>query len=287
MLPSFFSKSYKSFATQNIIRNKIGKYLEGFTVKQLVVLLLLVFLVLPVIELAQTGLVAANFDHPPPSIPAGSIVIELDGSVNPSTAPIQHSGDNYKLTSDLPVGQEIWIQRSSITLDGRGHQLRNNVTNFFSGITLNSTRNVTVKNFQVSGFYFGVKVQLQVWDLSDPANPYSEQIPDPSWIPKNNNIQNCIISGCLGAGIDITSASNTVIDQNLIANSEIGVGVDVLTEWSTETQITSNTLQNNAQGIVARGNANTISGNNIANNTVAGIALCSSNNDITRKYRFQ
>lgn len=69
----------------------------------------------------------------------GNIVINADGSIAPSTAPIQQRGDNYTLTGDV-VGSII-VRTNNIVFDGSGHNV--------SGISLQGTLNVTVKNFVV------------------------------------------------------------------------------------------------------------------------------------------
>src|SRR4030043_703437 len=50
-----------------------------------------------------------------------SVIIRADGSVSPSTAPIQRVGDLYVLTGDEGG---ISVERSNITLDGRGHSIQ-------------------------------------------------------------------------------------------------------------------------------------------------------------------
>jgi len=188
----------------------------------------------------------------------------------------------YTFTDDI-AGQQIWVQRSDVTLDGMGHQLKNNTYNFDSGITLNSTKNVTVKNFQISGFYFGVKVQLQLWDST--VGLYEPQPkPDLNWIPKNNNIVNCAITCCKGAGVRVYDSSSTLISKNIITDSTVGVELSL--NWGeavSANQVTNNTLQNNGEGILLQScGANTISGNIVTENRITGIDLSwSSSNSVS------
>ena len=51
----------------------------------------------------------------------GGITINADGSVTPSTAPIQQVGDTYILTSNI-VGT-IAIQRNNAVFDGNDHTI--------------------------------------------------------------------------------------------------------------------------------------------------------------------
>jgi parallel beta-helix repeat protein len=93
------------------------------------------------------------------------VTIKADGSVEPSTAPIQRVGDLYVLTGD--VGQ-ISVQRSNITLDGSGHRLSGKVSlpqysatvENSGGVFLNSVKNVTVKNFVIKDCQTGIFLNL-------------------------------------------------------------------------------------------------------------------------------
>lgn len=64
------------------------------------------------------GIVAANvFPDPGPDLPR--IYIRNDGSVEPATAPIERTGNLYKLTDNILL-YTIEIQRDNIILDGAG-----------------------------------------------------------------------------------------------------------------------------------------------------------------------
>ncbi len=85
----------------------------------------------------------------------GNIAINADRSITPSTAPIQQTGDTYTLTGDV-VGS-ITVSASNIVLDGSGHTV--------SGISLQGTLNVTVKNFVVT--YEGGTIGVSLSDASN------------------------------------------------------------------------------------------------------------------------
>lgn len=77
----------------------------------------------------------------------GSITINADGSVTPSTVPIHRTGDTYTVTDNLNItasniGGNIIVQRNNIVLDGNGHVV--------GKISLNNVSNVTVKNFIIT-----------------------------------------------------------------------------------------------------------------------------------------
>jgi len=249
--------------------------------KNLAVLLLLSFLVLSIVELAQIGMVKANFEQAP-TIAPGSIVINVDGTVNPSTAPIERSGYSYKLTGDI-VDQQVYIEQNGITFDGNDHRLIDDKSDYNFGVILNCTKNVTIKNIQINGFYFGIKIQFQTWDPS--VGPWGPQPkPDASWVPSNNKISGCTIINCRKAGIELNDASDIIVSQNTITNNNIGV--EIAPDWSiipvAGDQITSNTLKSNGQGIVLTDcDSCIISDNIITRNQQEGIQIGSSNNGVS------
>ncbi len=50
-----------------------------------------------------------------------TIFIQPDGTINPSSVPIQRNGDVYTFTAN--VSDPILIQKSNITVDGAGYSL--------------------------------------------------------------------------------------------------------------------------------------------------------------------
>jgi len=70
-------------------------------------------------------LAEANFFPIPTPQPA--FVIRRDGSVDPSTAPIQRAGDVYTFTDDI-VGYTIAVERDNVVIDGGGYTLQGNAS---------------------------------------------------------------------------------------------------------------------------------------------------------------
>lgn len=99
----------------------------------------------------------------------GDITINADGSVSPSSAPIQQTGNTYVLTSN--INGSITVQRNNTVLDGNGHTLISGGLmggpDSYAAITINHLLNVTVKNFTIAciqGYYykellFGIDVE--------------------------------------------------------------------------------------------------------------------------------
>jgi parallel beta-helix repeat protein len=96
----------------------------------------------------------------------GHYYIRSDGSLDPSTLPIQHNGDTYTLTEDLNVlNAGIIIQKSGIVFDGAGHTLNGSNVQDSAGILITGNSDITVKNLIVKNFYYGFYVTKSNNDL--------------------------------------------------------------------------------------------------------------------------
>jgi len=90
-----------------------------------------------------------------------NITINADGSVTPSTAPLERSGNTYTLSSSI-FDSPIIVQRSDIVVDGLNYFLQVSQTADFihvAGINLTKVNNVIIKNFEVKGFGNGINIQ--------------------------------------------------------------------------------------------------------------------------------
>jgi len=87
---------------------------------------------------------------------SGSVFIRSDGSIEPSSAPIQRSGETYTFTGSFTGN--ITVQRDYIVLDGAGFGLNSTITGTETtvGVDLSFRTNVTVTNLEVSGFVQGI-----------------------------------------------------------------------------------------------------------------------------------
>ena len=146
-----------------------------------------------------------------------SITINADGSVTPSTASIQQTGDTYFLTTDT-LGN-ITVQKSNIVLDGNGYKA-DSVTiglDITTGIS-----NVTVKNFIIDG-------------TSGFAASHS------------------ITSHFNNFGILVFNGSNALLTNNTIINTRhLGVyvstvGINIV--GGSSNKIIGNNLENNSDGL--------------------------------------
>lgn len=96
----------------------------------------------------------------------GNITINADGSVSPSAAPIQQTGNVYTLTGDM-YGS-ISVERSNLIFDGNGHSIIGRGMgsgpgelsigcDFYAPTPIvTGASNVTVENFTVTGSVLGI-----------------------------------------------------------------------------------------------------------------------------------
>lgn len=109
------------------------------------------------------SLANANFT-PLPELPT-PIYIRSDGSVEPSTAPLQRNGSIYTLTND--INNTIEVQCSNIVLDGNGYIITKPSVKtedlmipagWLPGVRITGLSNVTVTNIVFEGCVTGVTV---------------------------------------------------------------------------------------------------------------------------------
>ncbi len=147
----------------------------------------------------------------------GDITINSDGSVTPSTAPIQQTGSTYTLTNS--VEGSISVYRNNTILDGNGHDVSGNGETF-SYILIGSnggsswTSNVTVENFAVTGSFMGCEYGIE---LSHTSNV----------IVVNNTIMDVgsllAMNGILYAGIYVENGNSNIITGNNLEDSMNGL----------------------------------------------------------------
>jgi parallel beta-helix repeat protein len=173
----------------------------------------------------------------------GSITINADGSVSPSTAPIQQTGDTYTLTNNLNItasniGGNIIVQRNNTVLDGNGHAV--------GKISLNNVSNVTVKNFIIT---------IAVYKFL-PRGYNGITLMDSSYVTVANNTITYLRGiyqlpgvGDMYAGIYVEGgSSNTIVGNNLV-NNEYGMYFS----GTKNNLIVENNIINNETSLISSG----------------------------------
>ncbi|MCW4023061.1 MAG: right-handed parallel beta-helix repeat-containing protein [Candidatus Bathyarchaeota archaeon] len=127
-----------------------------------------------------------------------TIYIRADGTVD-GTGNIHQEKNIYTLTGN--IYDPLVIKKDNIIIDGSNYTLQGTGTN--RGIELSDKKNVTLKNFEITGFETGI----YIYDHSE---------------PRNNTISANIITNNT-YGIYIEHAHNNTISGNTITNNEYGI----------------------------------------------------------------
>jgi parallel beta-helix repeat protein len=134
------------------------------------------------------------------------ITINSDGSVSPSDAPI-NTVDNmtYVLTTNL--SGSLSIARNNIIVDGANHNIQTSANPFLfyshGIINFGNSKNVTIENCCVKGFYWGIFFPGCL-----------------NWTVKGNNVTENIV------GVYLDHSDNTTITSNSFFNDSNGIVVD-------------------------------------------------------------
>ena len=151
-----------------------------------------------------------------------AIYIRTDGSVEPSTAPIQRDGNLYTLTDNVYL--PIVVERDNIVVDGAGYTAQGTGTGI--GINLTGTSNVTIRNMEIKAFQYGIWVY----------RPYQSS---------NNNVLGNIITNNI-YGVWIFASNNTLSGNMITNNGNSGVVIDL---DSSNNTISRNNIMNNTRGV--------------------------------------
>jgi len=231
------------------------------------------------------NLVRANMIFIPPIL---HIYINSDGSIEPSTVPIQRVGNVYTFMSDL-TNSTITVQRDNIVIDGRGFTISTPDVRSHTGIILSNRSNVTIKNVCVNQFGVGILLHNSSNNVIAGNRINSTNCVYLLMFSSHN-----IITGnrMLGDGYGVRgdgsfnnitgnnfvtpysvemSCNNTIISQNYFENdTSIRLG-----DTSHYNIITENTMVGGLYGVILSGSSsnNIVFGNNITAKDECGIKI--------------
>ena len=170
-----------------------------------------------------------------------AFTINADGSISPSTAPIQQTGNIYSLTRD--INGSIKVVSNSVVLDGNGHTINVPFGEFTAGIQLDDVHNVTVKNLVILGGAFGVNLGGMFNTILN--NTIMEQ---------DNGVYSLETAP---AGVFVNNASSNVIAGNIFADNKVCVS---LISWNpgacTKNLLFKNTFKNSTNALLLYDSSN-------------------------------
>ncbi len=175
----------------------------------------------------------------PANAEVGTITIAADGSINPSSSPISQTADNYyTLTSD--TSNRVAVERDNIVLDGAGHSLKG--AGMGPGIQLTGRTGVTIKNFVVDEFGYGIRLFACSGNIVTGSRVVSAY---------SANFTN----GHHGLDVDSDSSGNR-ISENTVANCFQGINVN-----GKENNVSANVVVHCQSGLSVGGQGNIVSAN--------------------------
>ncbi len=176
------------------------------------------------------------YPQPTKGLSTETIYVRPDGSVNPSTAPIDHIGDLYNLTNDIG-GTTIILERNNTVFDGSAHTLQGTG----SGLAINITgSNVTVRNTRILNWETGI------------FGAYS-----------NNTVYGCYILD--NARAMVINGDDYTFELNYLTFNQLGISIQGNSNHIFKNQIHGSEESFN---ITSPSSGNIIEENNIENNRV-------------------
>jgi parallel beta-helix repeat protein len=257
----------------DIKSDDIGNDLEGAT-----------NILLPRAQRTTAGFIKFFFDKV-----LNPLYIRSDGSIDPSTAPIQRNGDVYTLTGN--VSAPIVVEKDNLVIDGNCHTLHA-TQNVGDGFYLSGRSNVTIQNVTVEGFWSGIfawnstnvtitrnalennKNAIRLYNSSDnntiSGNNITENTSDYVGISIYSSSNSQIVENTItassppftgGSAIALEQAfNNKIIENNITAGGE-GCGISLY--FSSNNTLSKNRIDATHGISISKSNSNTIIGNKI------------------------
>jgi parallel beta-helix repeat protein len=186
------------------------------------------------------------------------IYVRSDGSVEPSTAPIQRVGNVYAFTDDIQGS--IIVERGNVVIDGAGFALQ--------GTGANDAGSNNDQNIETHLGSDREEVDERTIPASSNTGIYS--------CAQNLTIMNLKIME-FWCGIELEHSSYNHILGNEVTNNNQGIWI----HSSSNNTLVGNNVTANSNGVSLTASYNTVSGNTIADNRGYGIQLVWSFNNIS------
>jgi parallel beta-helix repeat protein len=228
-----------------------------------------------------------------PVVATGTIYVRADGSIDPPDAPIS-TVDNvtYTLTGNITSDVHgIVVERSNIIVDGAGYTVQG--TGSGTGIDLTGRSNVTIKNTEITTFFYGIRLVYSsnntISGNNIANNDYGIYFDEGT--SHNSIIWNVFVND--GLYVWGSTDGNVVVDNSVngkplvyledVSDIVVEDAGQVILVDCTRIRVENLSLSNTVVGVyLCRTNYTFVVGNHITNNSDDGIWLYeSSNNSIT------
>lgn len=229
---------------------------------------------------------------PPQIVPMANAYIRNDGTIEPSTLPIERSGNHYFLVGDI-INYTINIQIDDVVFDGNGHSLTfsqngeipEHYTPKYGGpaILISNRTNIIIRNVSfvnyLAGAFTGISIEnssniiILQNSMGNVLGVHMELCTDCSIIGNNGGVVHVVKSTFVKIaynrisdsyfGINIRSTKNISITRNELVNNEAGIMVLVS---NVNSSIFENNFLENEVGIEYNGASNLSDGSFVFNN---------------------
>ena len=171
----------------------------------------------------------------------GIIYIRADGTVE-GTDNIQLDGNVYTFTGS--INGPIVVERDDIVVDGSDYSLQG--TGIGTGINLTGRTNVTIKNIEISNFFYGIYLNFSLNNSLSTNNIRNNLYGIFLSASSNNMIIGNIVTKNDASGIWFRHSSNNTINGNMvIENLQDGVW---LSSSSDNNKVLGNIVRKNGHG---------------------------------------
>ena len=195
--------------------------------------------------------------QPVHSVSSGTIFINQNGSVDPSSAPIHRSGETYSFTGN--VNSQIVVETDNIVLDGAGYMIQGSG----SGVAINMTcSNVTVQNVNIINWAAGILGVFNNNTIKDSSITQCNcgiQIYAQYYVILSNDVEHNVNGILIGQG-----GLNFVAGNN-ITNNDVGLYL-----YDSDNEIVQNNIENCSQSAITldgQGYSQIVYHNNFINNS--------------------
>jgi parallel beta-helix repeat protein len=172
----------------------------------------------------------------------GNIYIWADGTVD-GTNKIQRNGNVYTFTDN--IFDSIVVEKDDVVIDGAGYGLQG--TGIGTGINLMGRTNVTVKNLEISDFFYGIYLNFSLNNSLSSNNVRGNFYGIYLSASSNNTIIGNNITKNDSSGIWFRGSSNNDIKENrIIENGQDGIW---LSSSSDNNEVLGNIIRTNGYGI--------------------------------------
>ncbi|MBS7631196.1 right-handed parallel beta-helix repeat-containing protein [Candidatus Bathyarchaeota archaeon] len=267
-----------------------------------IVVLALLFLLLPIAEMALIDVVSIKTSSIVQANPEDSHTIRIlaNGTIKPDTPNIWTNYSTYVLLGDLKVQAgidepAIIVERDNIVFDGNGYKLEGIDSYGSTGILIWNRKNVIIKNMEITKFYMGIRI-LDSSEISLIGNRITKNHRhgiylecSESNLTDNSIIENYIAGNKEGSGIyaigheiydpvpELLIPKGTRIIGNTIKGNDGGIFM----ERSANNNISLNRIDGNYNGVDLSYVNNTIlTRNSIGGNTYGAVIMTSYDNGI-------